>query len=83
MPIVLVQQIPKPTVHAALDLDTHLADLKPVRSIAFEESRSPDELEGRSFPLADKRGISQSEFQCSVQAYFRARSFFDIVGGGS
>lgn len=69
MRIFLVQRVPEPTVHAVLRLDTHLANLKHVRSIVFEESRSPDELERRRFLLAHKGGISEYQFHCRLQAW--------------
>jgi hypothetical protein len=65
VPIFLVQQVPEPTVHAVLRLGTHLANLKHVRSIVFEESRSPDELN----LLAHKGGISENQFHCRLQAW--------------
>jgi hypothetical protein len=74
VPMFLVQQIPKPTIHGALRLGARFAKLKRVRSIVFEESRGPDELERKGFPLADKGGISQNEFQCSSQPW-RIRKF--------
>jgi len=74
VPIFLAQQIPKPTVHAALRLGARFANLKRVRSIVFEESRGPDELERKRFPLADKGGVSQNDFQCSSQPW-RIRKF--------
>ena len=65
----LVQQVPEPTVHAVLRLGMHLANLKHVRSIVFEESRSPDELKRGRFPLAHKGGISENQFHCRLQAW--------------
>jgi hypothetical protein len=56
VPISLVQQVPEPTVHAVLRVGTHLANLKRVRSIVFEEPRNPDELERKRFVLAHKGG---------------------------
>jgi hypothetical protein len=69
VPIFLVQQVPQPTVHAVLRLGTHLANLKHVRSIVFEESRSPDELKRGRFLLAHKGGISENQFHCRLQAW--------------
>src|ERR1700676_769944 len=69
VPIFLAQQIPKPTVHKALRLGALFANLKRVRSIVFEESRGPDEFERKRFPLADKGGVSQNDFQCSPQSW--------------
>jgi len=63
-----VQQAPEPTVHAVLRWDTHLANLKRVRSILFEESCSPDELERRRCPLAHKGGMSENQVHCRLQA---------------
>jgi hypothetical protein len=69
VPIFLVQQVPEPTVHAVLRVGTHLANLKRVRSIVFEELRNPDELERKRFVLAHKGGISENQFHCRPQAW--------------
>ena len=68
-PIFLVQQVPEPTVHGVLRVGTHLANLKRVRSIVFEELRNPDELERKRFLLAHKGGISEKQFHCRPQAW--------------
>jgi hypothetical protein len=75
-----VQQVPEPTVHAVLRWGTHLAYLKRVRSIVFEESRSPDELERRSFPLAHKGRISENSVQCRLQARRIGKFRVNLVG---
>ena len=69
MPIFLVQQVPEPTVHAVLRVGAHLANLKRVRSIVFEEPRNPDELERKCFLLAHKGGIFENQFHCRPQAW--------------
>ena len=69
VPIFLAQQIPKPTVHAALRLGARFANLKRVRSIVFEEPRNPDELQRKRFLLAHKGGISENQFHCRPQAW--------------
>jgi len=56
----LVQQVPKPSVHAILRLATHLANLKHVRSIVFEV-RNSNELERKGFALAAKGGLSENQ----------------------
>ena len=84
VPIFLVQQVPQPTVHAVLRLGTHFANLKHVRSIVFEESRSPDELKRGRFLLAHKGGISENQFHCRLQAWrigkFGVNLFVDRTG---
>ena len=70
--IFLAQQIPAPTVHAALRLGARFANLKRVRSIVFEESRGPDELERRRFPSLGEYESSQSIFSCSLSAIVSA-----------
>ncbi len=39
------QKIPEPTVHLILRPVAHFANLKQMRSIAFQKSGGPDELE--------------------------------------
>jgi hypothetical protein len=63
-----VQQIPKPTVHAVLRWDTHLANLKRVRSILSEKSCGPNELERRRCLVARKRGMFENQVHCRLQA---------------
>jgi hypothetical protein len=70
VPIFLIQQVPEPTVHAVLRVGTHLANLKYVRSIAFEEPRNSNELERKRFPLAHKGGISENQFH-SIPDYVK------------
>jgi hypothetical protein len=50
-------QVPKPAVHVALRQSTHLADLKRVRSIGFEESRRSEKLDRRRSHQIEKGGI--------------------------
>ena len=40
----LAKQIPKPAVHAIPSPGVHLVNLKGVRSVAFEKSGCPDDL---------------------------------------
>ena len=59
-----VQQIPKPTVHAVLRWDTHLANLKRVRSILSENLAALMNLNERRCLVARKRGMFENQVHC-------------------
>jgi hypothetical protein len=66
-PLLLVQKVPEPTVHAVLQLGAGFANLKQTRCIIFQESCSRDELEGRPLERTGYGRMLEDEIEGSLQ----------------
>ena len=64
---ILVQQVPKPLIHAVLSLGI-LVNLEYVGGIVFEEPRNPNELQRKRSLLVHKGWIVENQFHCRQQA---------------